>query len=229
MKKCPPGVICIENVTIFFIIIVLVVVYYLYYIHIRNVSSLNEDNSQSNKNRNGRKIINNEQILISQTPNFPYTNLPPLSPFLPPPVPGDVLLDPYVPPLRDERYLIPQINFIPPGRVPINVSTNIGAVDTSYRQMGILEPVNNKRDNGEKLLPLMGRPVFTNRNKWQYYTINNQYNSVKLSLIVKGKSATNEYGVDELTGGERVRIQGLNDVYKVSIYDNDTIKYLPFI
>jgi hypothetical protein len=228
MKKCPPGVICIENVTIFFIIIVLIVVYYLYYTHLRNISSLHENNLQSNKNNNGRKIMNNEQIFISQTPNFPYTNLPPISPFLPPPVPGDVLLDPYVPPLRDERYLIPQINFIPPGTVPINVSTNIGAVDTSYRQMGILEPMNCK-NNSEKILPLMGRPVFTNRNKWQYYTINNQYNSVKLPLIVKGRSATNEYGIDELTGRERVRIQGLNDVYKVTLYDNDTIKYLPFI
>jgi hypothetical protein len=220
MKKCPPGVICIENVTIFFIAIVSIVLFYVYFTYFHN-------NSQTNI-RHHKNINNPDQIVISQTPNFPYTNLPPLSPFLPPQVPGDVLLDPYVPPLRDERYLIPQINFIPPGTVPINVSSNIGALDTSYRQMGILEPLNNKHNN-ESLLPLMGRPVFTNRNKWQYYTINNQYNSLKLPLIVKGKSATNEYGVDELNGGERVRIQGLKDVYKVTVYDNDTIKYLPFI
>ncbi len=177
--------------------------------------------------RHNKNINNPDQILISQTPNFPYTNLPPLSPFLPPQLPADVLLNPYVPPLKDERYLIPQINIIPPGTVPINVSTNVGAVDTSYRQVGILHPLNKQKS--ENLLPLMGRPVFTNRNKWQYYTISNQYNSIKLPVIVKGRSGTNEYGVDEINNGDRVRIQGLNDVYKVSVYDNDTIQYLPFI
>ena len=75
----------------------------------------------------------------------------------------------------------------------------------------------------------MGRPVFTNRNLWQYYTVSNQYNNVKLPITVKGKSASNEYGVDRLYGGDTVRVEGLNDVYRATIYDTDTIKYLPFI
>jgi hypothetical protein len=138
-----------------------------------------------------------------------------------------VLLNPYSPPLRDERYLIPQLNIIPPGTVPINVSTNVGAVDTSYRQVGILNPSN--KPNKDNVLPLMGRPVFTNRDKWQYYTIGNQHNNIKLPIIVKGKSGLNEYGVDRLYNGDTIYIEGLNDVYRATIYDNDTIKYLPFI
>jgi len=129
--------------------------------------------------------------------------------------------------LSDERYFLPQINVIPPGTVPINISTNIGAVDTNYRQVGILNPTN--KSNKDNVLPLMGRPIFTNREKWQYYTIGNQYNSVKLPIIVKGKSGLNEYGVDKLFNGDTIYIEGLNDVYRVTIYDNDTIKYLPFI
>jgi hypothetical protein len=48
-------------------------------------------------------------------------------------------------------------------------------------------------------------------------------------VIVKGRSGSNEYGVDRLNNGDTVYIEGINDVYRVTIYDNDTIKYLPFI
>jgi hypothetical protein len=183
-------------------------------------SNLNKKthNPNSNDLGNPRPVVLD---VITQIPNYPYTNL------VPPPVPGDVLLNPYAPPLRDERYLIPQLNFVPPGTVPINISTNVGAVDTSYRQVGILNPTN--KPNKDNVLPLMGRPVFTNRDKWQYYTIGNQHNNIKLPIIVKAKSGLNEYGVDRVYNGDTVYIEGLNDVYRVTIYDNDTIKYLPFI
>lgn len=221
-KKCPPGVICIENITMVFIVILIFIVVYLLYntflkkeINITNNTNISE---KTNKNSSGYSA--SERTMMTLVPNFPYNNLPP-------PVPGDVLLNPYVPPLRDERYLIPQLNVIPPNSIPINISTNVGAVDTNYRQLGILNPVN--KPNKDNVLPLMGRPVFTNRDKWQYYTIGNQFNSVKLPIIVKGKSGLNEYGVDRLYNGDTIYIEGLNDVYRVTIYDNDTIKYLPFI
>jgi hypothetical protein len=215
MKKCPPGVICFENITIFFIILIIIIIWYFCFITLNQTSNTHVNTYTKNNTNKSNKI------LISQIPNYPYTNL------IPPPVPGDVLLNPYVPPLRDERYLIPQLNVIPPGTIPINISTNVGAVDTSYRQVGMLNPLN--KQNKDNLLPLMGRPVFTNRDKWQYYTIGNQYNSIKLPVIVKGRSGSNEYGVDRLMNGDTVYIEGLNDTYRVTIYDNDTIKYLPFI
>ena len=216
MKKCPPGVICLENVTIIFIIFIIIIIWYFYFTAQKQNS--NNQINQYTKNNTNRS----SEIVISQVPNYPYNNI-----FAPPPVPGDVLLNPYVPPLRDERYLIPQLNLVPPGTIPINISTNVGAVDTSYRQVGMLNPLN--KQNKDNLLPLMGRPVFTNRDKWQYYTIGNQYNSIKLPVIVKGRSGSNEYGVDRLMNGDTVYIEGLNDTYRVTIYDNDTIKYLPFI
>ena len=113
--------------------------------------------------------------------------------------------------------------------VPINVSTNIGAVptETAYRQMGIMTPLNGvSKDN---ILPLMGRPLFTNRDKWQYYTISNQHNNVKLPISFKGRSALNDYGVDQIFNGDTVYVEGYNDAFKITIYENDTIKYLPFI
>jgi hypothetical protein len=142
-------------------------------------------------------------------------------------LPKDVLLNPYDAPYRDERYFINSA--IPINAVPINVSTNIGSVptDTSYRQMGIITPLNGvSKDN---ILPLMGRPLFTNRDKWQYYTISNQHNNVKLPISFKGRSALNDYGVDQIFSGDTVYVEGYNDAFRVTVYENDTIKYLPFL
>ena len=203
MKKCPPGVICIENITIFFILICALVIVYI--INSKQHVAPTE------------KIVINESRNINESrrfwPNYPYTT--------------DVLLNPYSPPLRDERYFIPEMTYMPPGSIPINVPTNIGAVDTTYRQVGIMTPLNGNEKNN--ILPLMGRILFNRRDLWNYYTISNQHNNVKLPISVKGKSALNENGVDKIYNGDTVYVEGVNDAYKVTIYDNDTIRYLPFI
>jgi hypothetical protein len=217
MKKCPPGVICIENMSIFFIIIALILIFYFVRqnIIVNNQTSEKIIIKEEKKENNGFGGFGGFGI---GWPNLPYSNLP---------VPRDVLLNPYAPPLSDERYLISTY----PGIVPINVSTNVGAVDTSYRQMGILTPISNKnnKDNKDKIIPLMGRPLFTNRDKWQYYTISDQRNSIKLPIVFNGRTCTNEYGCNRLFTGDKVFIEGINQHYKVNIYENDTIKYLPFI
>ncbi len=210
-KKCPPGVICIENVTMFFLVIVILIIIYLIYI-----SFIKRENKQ--------KVIvnvdkqNDPSYIISQQPNYPYNNIPV----------NDVLMNPYVPPLRDERYFIPEIVPVRRGVVPINVSTNPGAVDTNYRQMGILTPIHNNSKK-DKILPLMGRPLLVNRDKWQYYTMSDQNNSVKLPIIHKGRSCTNEYGCDQLYNGDRVFVEGYNQAFKITIYENDVIKYIPYL
>ena len=109
------------------------------------------------------------------------------------------------------------------------MSTNIGAVpiNASYRQMGIITPLNG--DTKDNILPLMGKPVLTNRDKWQYYTISNQHNNVKLPISVKGKSALTDYGVDQIYSGDTVYVEGYNDAFKVTVYENDTMRYLPFL
>jgi hypothetical protein len=208
MKKCPPGVICIENFTIFIIIILLFGLCYFFF----------KNQSQEHDVKQNINIYDNEPsntLGYGFIPSFPYNNLPN----------KDVLLNPYAAPLRDERYFVPELTFVPPNSIPINISTT--AVDTTYRQLGILTPLNgSSKDN---ILPLMGRPLFTRRSLWQYYTISNQHNNVKLPVSVKGKSGLNENGVDEIYSGDTVYVEGYNDAFKVTKYENDTIKYLPFI
>jgi hypothetical protein len=202
MKKCPPGVICIENVSL--IIILLVIGFFIY---------MNFKNNTNNTNNNITFENKRDRLFSSFLPSWPYNNLH-----------KDVLLNPYDAPYKDERYFVQNI---PLNAVPINVSTNVGAVDTTYRQMGIITPLNGaSKDN---ILPLMGRPLFTNRDKWQYYTISNQHNNVKLPISFKGRSALTDYGVDKIYNGDTIYVEGYNDAFKVTIYENDTIKYLPFI
>ena len=75
----------------------------------------------------------------------------------------------------------------------------------------------------------MGKPLFTRRSLWNYYTISNQHNNVKLPVSVRGKSGLSEYGVDEVFSGDTVYVEGYNDAFKVTIYENSVMKYLPFV
>lgn len=129
------------------------------------------------------------------------------------PLPPDALVNPYRAPYRG------------PWMVPVNVPTS--SVDVSFRQMGILTPLNGNSENN--IMQLMGRPLFTNRNKWQYYAISNQFNGVKLPLLVKQRNGLDEYGVDEVYNGDTVLVEGTDQPYKVTIYEGATIQYLPFV
>ncbi len=213
-KKCPPGVICLENITMFFILAVVLIAIYVIYVSLKTPKIIIKER-QIEKNYVDESQGGGMFGLFSR-PNYSYSNMP-----------GDVLMNPYVPPLRDERYLVPELTIAPPGRVPINISTNPGAVDTNYRQMGILTPLNGA--SSDKILPLMGRPLFSNRDKWQYYTMSDQNNSVKLPIKFKGRNASNEYGVDKIYNGDVIYVEGYNKAFKVTEYENDTIKYLPFL
>lgn len=217
MKKCPPGVICVENVTLFLLFIILLVLIFFIYMNSKQNITVNDRDHITIENK--RETTGG--LFSGFLPSWPYTNLPS----------RDVLLNPYAAPYRDERYFVTNYGPQPALQnvVPINVSTNIGATPdgTAYRQMGIITPLNGtSKDN---ILPLMGRPLFTNRDKWQYYTISNQHNNVKLPISFKGRSALNDYGVDQIYNGDTVYVEGYNEPFKVNVYENDTIKYLPFL
>ena len=202
-KRCPPGVICIENITIFFIIVVIIVV--IYYV------------STSTANHSKRKV--QREVVLANTPvNNGFLGNIFTRPFSSNFYTNDVLLNPYDAPLRDDRFF--PNNSLDPRGVPINISTQ--SIDTPYRQVGILKRMNAK----EEILPLMGKPLFTNRDKWNFYTM---ANGVKLPISVKQKSCTNEYGCDNIYNGDTVYVDGKDSVFKATIYENGTMKYLPFL
>jgi hypothetical protein len=194
MGRCPPGVLCIENITISYLVLsigLFGVILYLYH--------------KSNEGTGHQK-----QSPPSNVHAQPQAS--PQQPLQPP----NVLQNPHVPPLRNTN---PEYAT----GVPINVSTR--AKDSPYTQVGILTRINGK----ETILPLMGRQLFANRDKWQYYTMSDQNNSVKLPVSSNGKSCTSEYGCDSLSNGDTVYLEGYNDAFKVTMYDNNVMRYIPFI
>lgn len=191
-RRCPPGVICIENVTIFMVMIVVLGV--ALFFQMRSDSPIRE------------KVVVKEQGMFPR-PSYSFSN-----------VAEDVLLNPYQAPLRDDR-VFPRLGGDPRG-VPINVRTQ--GVDSSYRQVGILT-------RGDTILPLMGRPLLTNRDKWNFYTMNDKNNMIKLPVTFKGKSCTNEYGCDNIYNGDTVYVEGYNDIFKATVYENDVMRYIPYL
>ncbi len=136
--------------------------------------------------------------------------------------PDDVLLNPITPPLRNNNYL-PKIGGDIRG-LPINIPTQ-GYSNVEYRQVGILTRINGP----EQILPLMGRPTLTNRDKWNFYTMKDGNQMIKLPITHRGKSCTNEYGCDNLYNGDTVYVEGYNDAFKVTSYDNQVMHYIPYV
>lgn len=206
MGQCPPGVICIENFTLFIVIIIGICVFF--FIKSKTGSSY------SNQPLYERPSMSECRSKSRLFPRQAYSN-----------VKDDVLLNPYEPPLRDDRIFNGGLH----GRdqyskgVPINISTQ--SVDSSYRQVGILTRLNGE----EMILPLLGKPLFSNRDKWNFYTMSEKNNMIKLPVTHKGKSCTNEYGCDNVYTGDTIYVEGYNDAFKVTVYDNQVMKYLPFL
>jgi hypothetical protein len=52
---------------------------------------------------------------------------------------------------------------------------------------------------------------------------------MKLPIIIKGRNALSEIGVDNVYTGDTVYVQGYNETFKVTLYENSTPQYIPFI
>ena len=226
-NRCPPGVFCIENLTLFIFVMIIAGIsfayLYLYY------------GSGSAKPRDNKKIkVVNEHIIVQNVedttnggfglgnaressgglfprPSYSFSN-----------VENDILLNPYKEPVRDNRYLInSRVNIRDPRGMPINIQTQGVGINTEYRQVGILT-------KGDTILPLMGRPLFSNRDKWNFYTMNDKSNMIKLPMKFKNKSCSSEQGCDNIYNGDEVFVEGYGSFFKATIYDNNVMRYLPF-
>lgn len=213
-KRCPPGVFCIENMTIVVILLLVGLISLYFY---KSSSTI------STEIRRKPSMINiYEEDVIDRRPNYDFVSnifTKPKNTYST--IPDDVLMNPYNPPLRDDRYIIGPLDVRGGPGIPINIPTQ--SIDTAYRQVGILTRLNGK----EQILPLMGKPLFTNRDKWNFYTMNE--NNVKLPISNKKKSCTNEYGCDNLYNGDTVYVEGYDGTFKVTSYDNNVMRYLPFL
>jgi hypothetical protein len=210
-KKCVPGVFCIENMTLAVFLFLFIVLAYLYYTFIVKVKS------------------NSSPVVVYQNPvhvigtGIATRNAP------------NVIMDPYGPPFRtDGTYFpgdssdirgLPMIPQVPiRAGIPVNIETRGLGLD--YSQLGIL----TRGNGGDMILPLMGRRLMSGLDKWQYYTISNTGNmNTKLPVSLKGKSCSGEYGCDSIMNGDIVYVEGYNDTFRVTMYENSRFNYIPYI
>ena len=113
--------------------------------------------------------------------------------------------------------------------MPINVPTQgtgffPGGGGGAFQQVGIL----TRLGGIEMILPLMGCLVLSKRDKWNFYTMSDSNNMVKLPIIVNGRGCMEEYGCDSLSSGDKVKVEGYHDLFKVTMYGNQGMRYLPF-
>ena len=159
----------------------------------------------ANSDTNQKVVYVDEKNNFSQ--NMPLTQMN-----------SNILQNPFSPPLKVNRYFDSS-----DVRVPINVPTR--GFREEFKQVGILT-----RDIGkETILPIMGRRLYTNNSKWQYYTMTDKSNSIRLPMSHNGRSCTSEYGCDELMNGDVVYVEGYKDAFKVTIYENSQPRYIPHL
>ena len=201
-KKCIPGVICIENMTLFILLLVIGLVIYMIY-------SQNKYNSISS-NREPSKIVVIQQPSLASVATRRT----------------DSLNDPYAPPLKEDGYYH-QRNSSDVRGIPVNIETRGSGM--AYQQVGILTPMNGGGDG--LILPLMGRKWLNGRDKWQYYTMSNGMSnmSTKLPVSVNGKSCTGEYGCNEIQNGDTVYVEGYKTTFSATVYENGTFSYIPYL
>jgi hypothetical protein len=207
-KKCIPGVFCIENMTLFVLFVIAILLWYIFYTQINKNNVVQTNNKTPN-------------IIVVTQPTNPasISSLATIS------TRNDPFNDPYSPPMKSDGIYFPRDSGDVRG-IPVNVQTR--GTNMAYQQVGILtRSVNNGQD---MILPLMGRRLMTGRDKWQYYTISNTGNmNTKLPVSLNGKSCTGEYGCDDINNGDNVFVEGYNDTFRVTIYENSLFNYIPYL
>jgi len=217
-KKCIPGVFCIENMTLFILLFIFLLSLFFFFTITNRIGGPSEPLLRT-------QPVNELPVFGTSRRDIPIIGLGK----------SDVFSDPYFPPLKDNIesgifYTGPPAfgigNFPTRRGLPINIETQ--PTGSYFNQIGILTRSGNI--NGELILPIFGRNLFSNRDKWQYYTLSNTGNiSSKLPVRVHGKDGMSEYGVDELTNGDVVYVQGYNDIFLATVYDSRGLSYIPYL
>lgn len=115
------------------------------------------------------------------------------------------------------------------GAIPVNQMTR-GYPD-QYQQIGVLTAPGGSETSASPsrtILPLFGRKLVTNRDRWNYYTRTDGINPVQVPVQYKRRSCDDDLGCDEIMTGENVSVPILGQSYVANVYRYSTPRYLPF-
>jgi hypothetical protein len=195
---CPPGVVCLSNTLGIVLTIAIAIALYFVYLAVTTNGSVPSFLQTSAQQQKPIQIVNQMPPMMGGGDDR-YTRAPE--------------------PLRFWQ-TAPDLRgaMIPPGAVPINVSTR--GLPQSYQQMGLIK-------SGDQLLPLYGRQTAYRSDRYNYYTRTDTYNPIQVPIRYEKRDCMDSIGCEELLGGENIKIAGLGKEGHVEVYKFDGPTYIP--
>ena len=202
-KSCIPGVLCVQNMTLFVLVAILALVVYM----------LASGGSRSGGGGWNSGASSPNVVVVAAAAAGGGGS-------------AGVVGDMYSPPLSFEEPLFRGGSLDPRG-APINVRTR-GGGDPEYAQVGILTDAREGAQDG-LILPLFGRRSDTGRDKHQYYTVSNSGSlNTRLPVSLSGRSCAGEQGCDEISSGDSVFTSGYGGDFTATMYESGLNRYIPF-
>ncbi len=115
------------------------------------------------------------------------------------------------------------------GAMPINVPTR--GVPDQFQQIGVLTAPGGSETSASPnrtILPLFGRKLVTNRDRWNYYTRTDGLNPVQVPIQFKRRNCDDDLGCEEIMEGDSVGVPILGQSYVANVYRYSTPRYIPF-
>lgn len=210
---CPPGVWCMDTGMVVFLVLAVAVFGYIAY----SLYKMQQ---------------NHPHAAVSQQPQQTVVVIE-----KPAAQPPHVNMDPRWSPLSPERSYeaSPDVRGFPShplpagvGAIPINQATR--GVPDQYQQVGVLTAPGGSETSASPsrtILPLFGRKVITNRDRWNYYTRTDGMNPVQVPVEFKRRQCDDDNGCNEVMDGDSVAVPILGQSYVASIYRYATPRYIP--
>lgn len=229
-KKCVPGLFCVENMTLFIVFVLLILMIYAYYVIVVKPSAegLGQSLYSYSGTNNSNVGLNQPAIIVGPLANIsndPRLNGTWTGPFPPPENSASVV---QIDSIQNSNspFTGSNSNIFGPNVSQLRHPIYTQGLPENYSQIGVLSRLTG---SGDMILPLMGRRSNGNRSKYQYYTFSNNGNmNSRLPVSLNGKSCTSEYGCDEISNGDTVYVDGYNDTFRATIYEEEFFSYNPF-
>lgn len=114
--------------------------------------------------------------------------------------------------------------------LPVNMQTR-GYPD-QFQQVGLLTAPGGTETSGtpnRTILPLFGRTIDSNRNRWNYYTRTDGINPVQVPIQFKRRNCDDDNGCDEITDGDSIGVPVMGQSFTASVYRYSTPRYMPVV
>jgi hypothetical protein len=215
---CPPGFWCMDTGFLLFVLLILCALFAGVYFH--NKTNLKQEDILKNIHIN---IVDKKQpaeevnvpMMEARSTTHEYDRRSPTAP---------------------ERYYGagPDIRgFIPPPGVPvIPIQIPTQGLPEQFQQIGVLSApggTSTSASPNRTLLPLFGRKVAVAKDRYNYFTRSDGFNSIQVPVSYKNRSCEDDNGCDEIYSGETVAVPLLGQSFVATTYRYNLPRYIPYV